>query len=1042
MLRLRPRAPGFIAAVTAVMLCAQAAGAPRTAPPTGLRENTPGTHALTGARLVVAPGKIVERGALVIRDGVIVAAGADVEIPPEAREWDCRGKTIYAGFIDALGELSAEASKLGVSEKHGAGYWNPKVTPQVDADARYGLDAETNKQLRSQGFTARLVAPSAGIIKGTSALVSTEDEPGSRSILKPRVALHLMLTPSRGDDLYPKSPMGAMALVRQAFYDARWFASAWQAYEKQPGLPRPERNDALAAMQDAASGKMPVVVRTLDELYCLRAHQLAQEFDLKAILEGSGHEYRRVEAIKATELPVIVPLVFPKPPRVSTPEAAMSASLEELMHWDIAPENPGRLAAAGIKIAFTTHGLSDPGGFLAALRKAVERGLSTDAALQALTVTPAELFGVGDRLGTLEAGKMASFVVADGELFDKRTKLVETWVDGQRYELSHAPLADLRGRWEVQLAKPDGGSETLTIELDGEPEKLGGKIKRGVQETALTRAALDGAQFVAQFPAKPLGWEGVLQISGTISSSSDRSAEENQQPTWLGFLAWSSGERSACSARRTAPYQAQQEDKTEPKSDAAQGDQKTENDSTKSALYPVNFPLGAFGVSGLPEQPKAVLFQHATIWTCGPGGVIENASVLIREGKIAAVGADIDLPADAVLIDAEGKHLTPGIIDCHTHIATDGGINEMSQSITAEVRIGDFIDPNDVHIYRQLAGGVTTANVLHGSANTIGGQNQVVKLRWGALAEELKFAGAPPGIKFALGENVKQNHWGPGTRYPQSRMGVEQVVTDAFNAAIDYRRRWSEWREKQTGLPPRTDLELDALVEVLEGKRHVHCHSYRQDEILAFLRTCDEFGVRVRTLQHVLEGYKVAEKIAKHGAGASSFSDWWGYKFEVFDAIPYNGAMLHRAGVLTSFNSDDPELARRLNLEAAKAVKYGGVSPEEALKFVTSNPARQLGIDAQVGSLEAGKDADLVVWSSSPLSSYARCEQTWIDGRKYFDRQTDIERRRETASMRAALIQRVLASGEAAEGLDDRKKETWPRDDIVCHDHDDDGEIR
>lgn len=1040
MLCLWPRGPCLIAAATALLLSAHATAAPRTAPPTGLRENTPSTHALVDARLVVAPGRVIEHGALVIRDGVIVAAGAEVEIPPEARRWDCRGKTIYPGFIDAMGELSAEASKLGVSEKHGAGYWNPKVTPQVDAAARYSSDADANKRFRSQGFTARLVAPSAGIIKGVSALVSTNDDSGVNTILAPRVALHLMLTPSRGDDLYPKSPMGAVALVRQAFYDARWCAAAWQAYEKQPGLPRPERNDALVALQDASAGKMPVVVRTPDELYCLRADRLAKEFELNVILEGSGHEYRRVEAIKATELPVIVPLDFPKPPNVSTPEAAMSVSLEELMHWDLAPENPGRLAAAGIKIALTAHGLKETGDFLAGVRKAVDRGLSPEAALAALTVTPAELFGVADRMGTLEAGKTASFVVTDGDFFDPRTKLIETWVDGRRYELAHAPLADLRGTWEAKLSKPDGGAETLVIELEGEPAKLSGKIKRGDKEATLTRAALDGAQFAARFDAKSLGWQGVLQFSGTVSVPSDRPADQEEPPSWLGFLIWSSGERSACSARRTKPFEPKAVE-SQPQSIAGKADAGDEK-SSKAALYPVNFPLGAFGVSSPPEQPKAVLFQHATIWTCGPAGVIEGASVLVREGKIAAVGADVEVPADVVLIDAKGKHLTPGIIDCHTHIATDGGINEMSQSITAEVRIGDFIDPNDVHIYRQLAGGVTTANVLHGSANTIGGQNQVIKLRWGALPEELKFAGAPPGIKFALGENVKQNHWGPGTRYPQSRMGVEQVVTDAFNAAIDYRRRWNEWREEQTGLPPRTDLELDAIVEVLEGKRHVHCHSYRQDEILAFLRTCQDFGVRVRTLQHVLEGYKVADAIARHGAGASSFSDWWGYKFEVYDAIPYNGAMLHQAGVLTSFNSDDPELARRLNLEAAKAVKYGGVAPEEALKFVTFNPAKQLGIDVQVGSLEAGKDADLVVWSSSPLSSYARCEQTWIDGRKYFDRQTDIERRRETASMRAALIQRVLASGEPTEGLDERKKESWPRDDIVCHDHDDDGEIR
>ncbi|MEX0675513.1 MAG: amidohydrolase, partial [Pirellulales bacterium] len=377
---------------------------------------------------------------------------------------------------------------------------------------------------------------------------------------------------------------------------------------------------------------------------------------------------------------------------------------------------------------------------------------------------------------------------------------------------------------------------------------------------------------------------------------------------------------------------------------------------------------------------------------------------------------------------------SPGIIDCHSHVATDGGVNESGQTITAEVRIGDFVDPNDISIYRQLAGGVTSSNILHGSANTIGGQNQVLKFRWGAGPEEMKFAGAPPGIKFALGENVKQSNWGllNTDRYPQTRMGVEQLVRDAFRAAQQYRKRWDEWNRTKVGLPPRIDLELEALAEVVEGKRLIHCHSYRQDEILALMRTCEAFGVQIGTFQHVLEGYKVADVIAKHGAGGSSFSDWWAYKFEVYDAIPYNGALLYNAGVVVSFNSDNAELARRLNLEAAKAVKYGGVPPEEALKFVTLNPAKQLRIDGRVGSLEAGKDADLVVWSASPLSTYSRCEQTWIDGRRYFDIEEDKKMRKEAAELRAKLVQRILASGEPTEKPDDEMKDRWPREDIFC----------
>ncbi len=395
----------------------------------------------------------------------------------------------------------------------------------------------------------------------------------------------------------------------------------------------------------------------------------------------------------------------------------------------------------------------------------------------------------------------------------------------------------------------------------------------------------------------------------------------------------------------------------------------------------------------------------------------------------------------------QGKHVTPGLIDCHSHIATDGGVNESGQTVTAEVRIGDFVDSEDINIYRHLAGGVTTINILHGSANTIGGQNQVIKLRWGALPDAMRFAEAPAGIKFALGENVKQSNWGDRftQRYPQTRMGVEQLLRSTFEAAREYSQRWAEYRRRQQGPPPRVDLELEAVAEVLRGERLVHCHSYRQDEILALLRICEEFGVRVATLQHILEGYKVADEIARHGAGGSSFSDWWAYKFEVYDAIPYNGALMHRAGVVVSFNSDSAELARRLNTEAAKAIKYGGLSENEALQFVTLNPARQLGIDRYVGSLEVGKHADLVVWSASPLSSLARCEQTWIDGRKYFDLQDDQQLRQRAARQRAALVQRILRSGAPMAGVDEQtggEDTLWPRHDIYCGFHQGHGDER
>jgi len=369
------------------------------------------------------------------------------------------------------------------------------------------------------------------------------------------------------------------------------------------------------------------------------------------------------------------------------------------------------------------------------------------------------------------------------------------------------------------------------------------------------------------------------------------------------------------------------------------------------------------------------------------------------------------------------QHITPGLIDCHSHTAIDGDVNEGTQTISAEVRIGDVVDGNDIDLYRQLAGGLTCANLLHGSANAIGGHNQVIKLRWGGTPEGLKFKQAPQGIKFALGENPKQSNWGDRftIRYPQTRMGVEEIIRDEFQAAREYEKRWKEYQKSKRGMPPRKDFELEAIVEVLNGLRLVHSHSYRQDEILMLMRLAEEYGFRVATFQHVLEGYMVADAMAQHGAGGSCFSDWWAYKFEVYDAIPYNGALMHDEGVVVSFNSDSNEMARRLNTEAAKAVKYGEVSPEEALKFVTLNPAKQLKIDRWVGSLEPGKDADLVLWSGDPLSTYSVCLQTWIDGAKYFDREEDLKMREEVHKERALLIQKALSEGGGEGGA-----KPWP----------------
>jgi imidazolonepropionase-like amidohydrolase len=438
--------------------------------------------------------------------------------------------------------------------------------------------------------------------------------------------------------------------------------------------------------------------------------------------------------------------------------------------------------------------------------------------------------------------------------------------------------------------------------------------------------------------------------------------------------------------------------------------------------------IAAVAVCSRPSQAQGgsdvLLIKNATIITVTKG-TIKNGSVLVRNGKIAEVGANVAAPAGATVIDGTGMFVAPGTIDCHSHIAIEGGVNEGSVSDSSMANILDVLNPEDVDIFRDLAGGVTSANILHGSANAIGGQTVVIKLRWGLPADKLVFEGAMPGIKFALGENPKRSNStilpGQVRRYPATREGVEDVIRQSFTEAVEYKKQWDDYnRRKAAGesnlIPPRRDLRLDPLVEVLEGKRYVHSHCYRADEILMLLRVSNEFGFKVRTLQHVLEGYKVAKEMAAYGVGGSTFSDWWSYKLEAYDAIPYNLALMTQKGVIASVNSDDAEEATHLNQEAAKSIKYGGLSRDEAMKLFTINPAMQLGIEKRVGSIEVGKDADLAIYNHDPLSVYAVVQKTIIDGKVYFDRQKDIAMRADLAKEKAALLEKERQAGGAGRG--------------------------
>ncbi|MBX3692021.1 amidohydrolase family protein [Dokdonella sp.] len=973
-------APGLLAAL--VSPCALAA--PGIEPVEGIADRAPSSYAITHARAVVKPGQVIDDATIIVRDGRITGVGVRLAVPGDLVEVDLGGRSVFAGFIDANARYgqSTEVTNAraqggrapaAVYARSGPRHWNRLVHPEVDVADAFKPDAGAAKPLREMGFVAVLSAPQSGILRGQSALALTADATRPNEVLlKSAVAQHIAFEQGQWpSNEYPSSLMGSIALVRQTLHDVRWRQS-WAVWQKrQRNAATIEANLALDALVPLLDGRQPAVFATTDELDIGRALAIASEFDLKLVMLGNGHEYRRVSRLKSAGVPVILPLDWPEAPAVEDPDRALDLSLAELEHWEWAPHNPRVLAEAGVPFAFTTAGLKKPAEqFWSNLRKAVVSGLGEDVALAGLTTQPAAMLGVSDRLGSIETGRMAAFVIADAGLFRSAdARIHEVWIGDQRHVIRAGAGDEPRGTWTLQWSGADGARELV---VSGETPSL----KATLGDNSFP-ATWSGTELTLYAPGKALGRSGErVAIVATLSGDRLR-----------GRLAGSDGREVLIEGVRTKQADAGAKPVA----------------AVTRPPSPLRYPAGEFGVLATPAVEDVVV-RGATIWTQGPQGRLEQSDLHVAGGRIRAVGRDLAVPRGTREIDARGKHVSPGIIDAHSHIAIARGVNEGSDSVTSEVRVGDVLDPTDISIYRQLAGGVTSSHLLHGSANTIGGQAQLIKLRWGEDADGLRFAGAPATIKFALGENVKQANWGEAfnKRYPQTRMGVQEILRDSFVAARAYAT------EGGKGAPPRRrDLRLEALAEVLDGRRFVHIHSYRQDEILGFVRIAGEYGI-VPTFQHVLEGYKVADELAKLGAGASTFSDWWAYKMEVADAIPYNGALMTRQGVVVSFNSDSDELARRLNTEAAKAVKYGGLDEVAALDLVTRNPARQLRVDARVGSLQVGMDADFVIWSDNPLSTFARVEQTWIDGRRYFDHEADTAERLRIDTERERLIAKAL----------------------------------
>ena len=951
----------------------------QTTPVIGRHENTPNVVVFTNARIITAPGQVIENATFVVRDKHIEAVGKNIDIPTDAVVRDVKGATIYPGFIDLYTHYGIPDVQQEQSES-GFFYWHNSVRPEIDAAKLFRSDEDAGKKLRKSGVTAVVTFPKNGILRGSGTLVLVTDTDPNEAVLKNNVAQSLAFTsPRRRGN--PNTLMGHIALIRQTFLDADWYKRAWEAYDSAPaGRNAPETNLSLAALEPCATGVIPAVIETTDGLDIFRATNIASELGLNLWVCGCGYEYRYLDAVKNTGAKVILPVNFPATPDVSTDEI----SLRELRHWDFAPENPARLSHAGIGFSLTGASLKEDDIFLKNVRIAVKRGLSTDKALAALTTIPAEWLNMSKLLGTLEKGKIANFIITDGDLFEDKTEILDVWVAGRRYEINPVPKVDVRGTWAVEIT-PENRIDAFDLEISGKAVKPEGKVLYEGKTVRILKLTLGKRMIMCAFPTDSLGFKGIARMTGMV-----------EKKGIFGHGTLGDGARFNWQAELTKPW--------EEKLDT------TEVKPVEMAEFPIVYPEGAFGRTALPEQPETVMVKNAVIWTCGSEGMIENADLLIKKGKIARVGRNIKIPQGAVIIDGAGKHITPGLIDDHSHVTDFRGVDERMTALSSDCRISDLMNGDRINIYRQLAGGVTMACVLYGSDNPIGGLNEVMKFRWGALPKDMIYGEAKPSIKFGLGENPKQSNISgpPTTRYPRTRMGVEQFIRDSFEAAKDYRREWQEYEQDKNLMPPRRNLRLEPLLEVLDDKRQVQCHAYRQDEILALIRLADEIGFRVELFIHNLEGYKVADVMKKHGAMATIFSDWWAYKIELYDAIPYNGAILHDQGVVVSVNSDNAELGRRMNLEAAKAVKYGNVPPEEALKFVTLNPAIHLHIDDKIGSLEKGKDADFVIWSGNPLSAYSKCEQTWIDGRCYFDIVEDKKLREKAQKQRVALIQKVL----------------------------------
>ena len=954
------------------------------APVAGVSDKRVEIYGLKNARVIIDYKTTSENTDILISDGRIEAIGQGLVFPKGTIIYDLTGKNVYPSFIDIYAgnygiktqaatqdanpfaammnpPQSGRSNSAAPAESRIADYWNDGIKASYSVSEEFIPDAKTAGEYRQIGFGAALTFKADGIARGTSALVTTGDGKANNLMLKNKVSANYTFSRSRSAGMYPMAQFGIIALLRQLNYDAQWYKQLPAGYFHDDGL------EAYIS-----SLTLPQIFEVTNKLEILRADKIGKEFNLKYIIKGAGDEYQALNDIKKAGNSLIIPVSFPDPPDVKDFYDAAAVSYTTLKHYEMAPANLSFISKSGVTFAITSSDLKKRTDFLTNLRKAIKYGLPEADALKALTYTPAQLIGASDLIGALRKNMVANLIVTSGNIFNENCVIYENWVQGKPYRLVDLRTKNMLGNYNLQV---DTADYKMT---------LSGTFDKPALKLVYDSTEIKGATFTQEKDIISISFERgrtKYRLSGYIAG---RNIEGKGQPDSGRWISWK--------ATYTGP--------------PAEAGQKPSRSAVIPEIGKVIYPFAAYGSDELPGQ-EDVLFRNATVWTNEKEGKLLNTDVLVKSGKISRVGKN--LPAEgARTIDATGMHLTSGIIDEHSHIAMDGS-NEGGQAITSEVRVGDIIDPEDISIYRQLSGGVTAAHILHGSANPIGGQSILIKHRWGHSAEELKIENQVGFLKHALGENVKRN----SGRYPTTRMGVDQIIRDAYMRAIDYNNEWKAWSamkpaERTGKIPPRRDLELDAIVDVLEKRSFIECHTYVQSEGTMIMNLAKDFGVKVNSLIHFNEGYKIADQIAQNGSGASVFSDWWDYKYEVYEGITYNAALLISQGVLTCLHSDDPEMGRRLNQEAGKTVKYGGVSEIEALKLVTLNAAKMLHLDDRMGSIRAGKDADLVLWTDHPLSIYARASKTMVDGTIYFDEETDAKMKEQIDNERNRIIAKIL----------------------------------